>query len=158
MVAEPTREGRLREADGAISWETFYAEYSRWESIVGINEWTTNERIEQLRIGSNKQRFQYCFASTIFLYLRAIQGRSVKQKVDRKLQDIVKIPEGFFHHIYHVGSSHNLHSIILSVLIARGKDGRQGRQTVFSSAVNREKRSIWTGQKIMTWRSNRMKN
>ena len=93
---------------------------------MGINEWTTG------------------------LNLRAIHGRSVKQKVDRELQDLLKIPEGFFHHLYHVGSSHNLHSIILSVLIARGKDGRQGRQTVFYSAVNPEKRSIWTGQKVMT--------
>ena len=76
------------------------------------------------------------------MYLRAVQGHSVKQKFNPELQDLVKIPEGFFDHINHVGSSHNLHSISLSGLIARGKDGRQGRQTVFFTAVNPEEEHL----------------
>ena len=52
---------------------------------MGTKKWTTNERIEQLRIGSNMQRFQYCLASDRkLLYLRAIQGHSAKQKVDQE--------------------------------------------------------------------------
>ena len=52
-----------------------------------------------------------------------------------RCKDLVVIPEGFAPHIFHVGSSHDLHSIITSGLIAGGKDGKQGRQTVFCRAV-----------------------
>ena len=62
-----------------------------------------------------------------FLSLRAIQGHSGNQKIDPTLQDLVVIPEGFAPHIFPVGSSHDLHSIITSGLIAGGKDGKQGK-------------------------------
>ena len=65
-----------------------------------------------------------------------MQGHSGKQKIDPMLQDLVVIPEGFALHIIHVGSSHDVHSIITSGLIAGGNDGKQGRQTVFFTAVN----------------------
>ena len=58
-----------------------------------------------------------------------------KQRIDPKLQDLVVIPEGFAPQIFHVGSVHDLHSIITSGLIAGGKEGKQGSQTVFLTAV-----------------------
>ena len=62
---------------------------------MGISDWTTNELIEQLTLGSNKQRFQYYLDSPgKLLYLRAIQGHSGKQKVDPALQGLVVILEG----------------------------------------------------------------
>ena len=57
-------------------------------------------------------------------------------KVDPSLLDNVGIPYNWSRYIYHVGSSLDLHSVIHSRLIAGGKDTRQGRQTVFFTAVN----------------------
>ena len=42
----------------------------------------------------------------------------------------------FTEHIHNVGSSHNLHSVIQSGLIPRGRDVRKGRHAVFFEAVN----------------------
>ena len=39
-------------------------------------------------------------------------------------------------HIYHVGSSHDAHSIVQSGLIPRGKEVKKGRHAVFFTAVN----------------------
>ena len=52
------------------------------------------------------------------------------------LQENVLSPSDFAEYIYHVGSSHDLRSIIQSGLIAGGKDVKRGRQTVFFTAVN----------------------
>ena len=42
------------------------------------------------------------------------------------LQDNVLLPNDFAEHIYHVGSSHDLHSIIQSGVIPGGKMSRKG--------------------------------
>ena len=70
------------------------------------------------------------------MYLRAIQGDSGKHKVDLALQDLKVIPESFVEHTFHVGS--DLHFVTDSGPIARGKEGKQGRHTVFFAAVNPE--------------------
>ena len=128
---------QVREADGAVAWEKLCLEYSRAESTVDISDWTRDEWIEHLARGSNKQRFQHCLDSTgNLLYLRAIQSHSGRQKVDPTLQDNVMLPNNFVKYIYHVGCSHDLHSIIQSGLIAGGKDARKGRQTVFFTVVD----------------------
>ena len=101
-----------------------------------IKDRSTDDRIENLARGSTEQRFQYCLDSTgNLLYLRAIQGHSERHKVDPTLQDNVLLPMNFVKYIYHVGCSHDLHSIIQSGLIAGGKGARKGRQTVFFTAV-----------------------
>ena len=64
-----------------------------------------------------------------------MQDHSGKQKVDPALQDLVVVPEGSTDYICHVGATHDLHSIIYSGLIARGREGKQGRHTVFLTAV-----------------------
>ena len=87
--------------------------------------------------GSKKSIFQYCSDSNGYLlYLRAIQGHSGGNKVDPSEQDNVKIPHNWIHHIRHVGSSHDFNSRTRSGLIAGGKDSKEGRQTVFFTAVD----------------------
>ena len=56
--------------------------------------------------------------------------------INPTLQDNVLLPGGFAEHIYHVGSSHDLHSIIQSGLIPGGKDVKKRRHAVFFTAVN----------------------
>ena len=62
-----------------------------------------------------KKRYQYCVdphsADTI-LCLRAIQGHSGGKHIDPTLQDNVLLLSDFAEHIYHIWSSHDLHSII----------------------------------------------
>ena len=45
-------------------------------------------------------------------------------------------PNDFAEHFYHVGSSHDMHSVIQSGLIPGGKDVKKGRRAVFLTAVN----------------------
>ena len=91
------------------------------------------------RGGGPKKRFQYCvdpISPDTPLYLRAIQGHSGGSQIDPALQDNVSLPNDFADYIYHVGSSHDLHSIIQSELIPGGKDVKKGRHAVFFMAVN----------------------
>ena len=46
------------------------------------------------------------------------------------------LPSGLAEHIYHVGNSHDTHSIIQSGWIPGGKDVNKGRHAVFFTAVN----------------------
>ena len=52
------------------------------------------------------------------------------------MQDNVLLPSDFAEHIHHVGSSHDVHSIIQSRLILGGKDIKKERHAVFFTAVN----------------------
>ena len=61
-----------------------------------------------------------------FLYLRAIQDHSGGAHVDPTLQDNVLLTDDFAEHVYQVGCSHDLHSIIQSGLIPGGKKSRKG--------------------------------
>ena len=91
------------------------------------------------RGGGPKKRFQFCLdpssAETV-LYLRAIHGHTGGKQIDPALQDDVLLPSDFAEYIYHVGSSHDMHSIIQSGLIPGGREINKGRQTVFFTAVN----------------------
>ena len=81
--------------------------------------------------GGNKKRYQNCTDSSgTILYLRALQGHSGRNLIDRTLQDNVLVPNNFFQYIYHVGCAINLHSIINSGLIPGGQI-LSNRQTVF---------------------------
>ena len=59
-----------------------------------------------------------------------------ENRVDPAMQDSVLFPSGFAECVYHVGSSHDMHSVIQSGLIPFGKDAKKGRQTVFFTTVN----------------------
>ena len=63
-------------------------------------------------------------------YLQALQGHSGRNPIDPSLQDNVVIQSEFFHHIYHIGCTFNLHSIINNGLIPGGQNSSK-RQTVF---------------------------
>ena len=56
--------------------------------------------------------------------------------IDTALQDNVLLPSDFAEYVYHVGSSHDMHSIIQSGLTLGGKYVKKGRQTVFFTTVN----------------------
>ena len=102
--------------------------------------WSIRTRLNHLqRRGEVKNRFQYCMDpnySEDLLYLRANQGHSGGNQIDPSLQDYVVLPDDFAEYIYHVGSSHDLHSTTRSELIAGARDAKRGRQTVFFTAVN----------------------
>ena len=81
--------------------------------------------------GGVKRRYQYCTdISGTIVYLRALQGHSGRNLIDLSLQDNVIIQSGFFQHIYHIGCTFNLHSIINNGLILGGQNSSK-RQTVF---------------------------
>ena len=68
--------------------------------------------------------------------MRAVQGHSGGKKVDLSLQDKVEIPYKWVDYIYRVGSSRDCNSYIKSGLIAGGNDSKEGRRTVFFTAVH----------------------
>ena len=73
--------------------------------------------------------------SGIFVYLRALQGRSGRNLIDLSLQDNVVIQSNFFQYIYHIGCAFNLHSIINNGLILGGQISSK-RQTVLFLLVD----------------------
>ena len=61
---------------------------------------------------------------------------TISSHINPTFQDNVLLPIDFAEHIYHVGSSHDTHSIIQSGLVPGGKDVKKGRHAVFFTAVN----------------------
>ena len=112
-------------------WLTQFASSPHWS----IRTWLSYMQ----RGGGPKKRFRYCLnphsAETI-IYFRAIQGHPGQEQINPTLQYNVLLPSDFAEYIYHVGSSHDMHSIIQSGLIPGGKDIKKGRQTVFFTAVS----------------------
>ena len=126
----------LREEDGAVEFKVLAPMFiSRFESSP---HWSIRTRLKYLqRGGGPKKRFQYCLdPCSDDTFLLAIQGHSEGNQIDPALQGNVLLPSDFAEYIYHVGSSHDMHSIIQSGLIPGGKDVKRGRQTVFFTAVN----------------------
>ena len=87
--------------------------------------------------GSNKKRFQYCsdLSGQEILYVRALQGHSGRNLIDRSLQHTVLIPNDFFEYTYHIGCAFSLHSIVNSGLKPGGQNLSK-RQTVFFTSVD----------------------
>ena len=56
--------------------------------------------------------------------------------IDPELLNYVAIPIGWKEYLYHVGSSFTTHSIMQAKLIASGKDTKEGRLTVFFTALD----------------------
>ena len=72
--------------------------------------------------GGSKRRYQYCTdGSGTIVYLRALQGHSGRNLIDRSLQDTVVIQSEFFQYIYHIGCAFNLHPVIHNGLIPGGR-------------------------------------
>ena len=126
-----------REDDEPVKFQdlasTFRSEFtssSRWS----IRTWLSFLQ----RGGGIKKRFPYCVdpsSPETLLYFEEIHGRSGGKHND-PTQDNVLLPNDFAEHIYHVGSSHGLHSIMQSGLILGWKNVMKGRHAVFFTAVN----------------------
>ena len=92
--------------------------------------WSDNRWKACLAAGGAERRYQHCTdVSGIIINLRALEGHSGRNLVDLSLQDNVVIQGGFFQHIYHIGWTFNLHSIINNGLIPGGQNSSK-RQTV----------------------------
>ena len=81
----------------------------------------------------DKKRLQCCLDSDgLVINLRAIQGHSEGTAVGPAQLDNVEIPHGWREYIHHVSCSRFVHSIFQ----AGGKDAKEGRQTVFCTALD----------------------
>ena len=121
-----------REEDEAVKFEDLA---SRFQSrITSSSHWSIRTLLSFLqRGGGMKKRFQDCVdpsSPETFLYLRAKESHSGGTHGGPTLQDNVLLPSDFAEHIYHVGSSHVLHSIIQSGLIPGGKSVKKERHAV----------------------------
>ena len=76
------------------------------------------------------------YSAETILNLRAIQFHRLRNQIDPALQGNALLPSDFTEHIYHAGSSHDMHSIIQSGQFPGGKDVKKGRHAVFCTAVN----------------------
>ena len=129
-----------REEDGAVHFwrikENLQSQFSQ------IPHWSDNRwKACFAARGGAKRRYQYCTdISGTILYFRALQGHSGRNLIDPSLQDNVIIQSGFFQHIYHIGCSFNLHSIINNGLILGGQNSSK-RQTGFFLPIDPRKKS-----------------
>ena len=127
-----------REEDGAIQCHKikFHLRYDNSQ----IQNWSDDRWKACLAAGrGSKRRYQYCSDSSgRILYFRALQGHSGSNLIDLTLQDNVVIGTGIFHHIYHIGCSFNLHSIVRNGLVPGGQNLSR-RQTVFFLPVDPRK-------------------
>ena len=119
-----------REKDGAI--EFYRIKFYLRNHSSQVQHWSDDRWKACLAAGGgSKRRYQYCSDNSgRILYLRALQGHSGNNLIYPTLQDNVVIGSGIFHHVYHVGCTFNLHSIINIGLIPGGQDLSR-RQTVF---------------------------
>ena len=74
-------------------------------------------------------------SSETFLHLREIQGHSGGTHVNPTLQDNVLLSDDFAEHIYHVGSSHDLHSNPIGI-DSSDKNFKKETHAVFFTVVN----------------------
>ena len=75
------------------------------------------------------------YSAGTILCLRAIQCHSGGKHIDPTLQDNVLLPSDFAEHIYHVGSSHDMHSIINQDCVQVAKTSRKGDMPCSSEAT-----------------------
>ena len=105
----------LRGNDGAIHYNDIIEE-SRRKKFDDASQWLLDDWISTLANGGGANKiFQYYVnpnSSNQFLYLRAIQGHSGDNTVERTLQDNVLLSKRFTEYIYHVGNANELNSII----------------------------------------------
>ena len=83
-----------------------------------------------------QEQIQFCLDSNVFNpYMCAIRGHSEGNKLDLALQDNVEIPYTWNEYTCHVGSSHDLHSVFQSGLIAGGARIRKIEDKRYSSQL-----------------------
>ena len=135
MTRMSRHHGLHREDDGAIDWNSLLPTLCR--ELEYENAGWTNQEWLDLQKGSDKKRCQYVLAACgLIIYLRAIQGHSAGTIVDPVILDNAELAYGWSEHLYHVGCSRLMHSILQSGLPARGRDAKEGRQPVFFTALD----------------------
>ena len=70
------------------------------------------------------------------MYFHVIQGHLGDAMVDPEMLNYVAIPLGWKEYLYHVGGSFAMNSNMQAGLIDGGKDTKEGRQTVFFTALD----------------------
>ena len=93
--------------------------------------------LQHIYEGSNKMRFQYCMNSkNSLLYIRAIQRHAGGNLIAPELMRHVAIPYQWKEFLLHRGCSFCVTSILESGLIVRGRESKEGRQTIFFTPLN----------------------
>ena len=70
------------------------------------------------------------------MYIRAIQGHSEGMIISPRLMNYLLIPCKWKRFIYHVGRARDQYSIAEVGLVAGGKEGKEGRQTIFFTPLD----------------------
>ena len=149
------RSSRVQKLGTDVSFNIYVFSALVIPNVAGFLAWRrrSQEEVSVLRGSSS--------ADTI-LYLRAMQAHSGGKLINPTLQDNVLLPSDFAEHIYHVGGSHDTHSIIQSGLVPGGKDVKKGRHAMFFTAANpmfidhyRERDHDVTKPRIAVYRNNR---
>ena len=108
-----------RENDGAVKFQDLASIFR--SAFSSSSHWSIRTWLRFLQRGGGiKKRFQYFVdpsSPETLLYFRAIQGHAGGKHIGPILQDNVLLPCDLAEHIYHVESSHDLHSIIPSGFI-----------------------------------------
>ena len=126
-----------RDIDGAIDWCSLLPILRRGFDIEGAGIFSDSQWLSIILRGSNKPRFQYFLdLNENLMYVRAIQGHSGEAMVYPDMLNDVAIPFGWKEYLCHVEGSFTLHSNMQAVLIAVGKDTKEGRQSVFFTALD----------------------
>ena len=123
-----------REEDGAVHfWRMKENLQNQFPQSIHLSD----NRWKACLTGRGVQRiFQHCTDdSGAIVHLRAFQGHSGRYLINLSLQDNVVIPSNFFQHIYHVGCTINLHSIINYALLLGGQNSSK-KQTIFFLPVD----------------------
>ena len=114
-----------REEDGAI--QNWRMKFHLRNQFSQVQHWSAERwKVCLAAGGGSRRRYQYCSDNLgRILHLRALQGHSGNNLIDPTLQDNLMIESGIFHHIYHIGCTFNLHSIINNGLVLGGQNFEQ---------------------------------
>ena len=112
--------------------------------------WSIRAWLKYLQKGGGlKKRFQYCvdpLSADTILYLRAIQGHSGGKHINPTLHDNVLLPGDFAEHIYyHVGCSHDMHSV--STTQEKGRARSTSQQHPAQNRVGGDSTTQWRRRK-----------
>ena len=123
--------------DGAMHWDAILPTLKRnsrvnWKRMSKNIDW-----IECLHRGSCKTRFEFCKdADGELVYIRAIQGHSGGTFIHPELMNYVPISHKWKQFICHMGRARDRYSIAEAGLVAGGKEGKEGRQTIFFTPLD----------------------
>ena len=126
-----------RESDEAMHWNVILPVLNGRFQNQREKEFTDEDWLHCLYLGSFKTRFEICKDENGGLrYIRAIQGHSNGMIISPRLMNYVMIPHRWKQFIYHVGRARDQYSIAEAGLVARGKERKEGKQTIFFTPLD----------------------